>query len=165
MTWLTAMEYLCHKWLRICSTCRKQFPVLYQVRVITVFTVFRLLTDFVCLYNYEFWLSLCKIVRSSVILLLPIIPHSWLITGSITRLTRRVSLLEHLYLYLYQSTPVDNDPLLAYGQRGNCYPSEFALVLVRFMLLDLMFCRSLFVLLYFFLWSLCCLCCPIYGLW
>ena len=37
-----------------------------------VFTVFRLLTDFVCLYNYEFLLSLCKIVRSSVILLLPL---------------------------------------------------------------------------------------------
>jgi hypothetical protein len=33
-------------------------------------TVFRLLTDFVCLYNYEFWLSLWKIARSSVILLL-----------------------------------------------------------------------------------------------
>jgi hypothetical protein len=31
-----------------------------------------LLTDFVCLYNYEFWLSLCNIVRSSVILLLPL---------------------------------------------------------------------------------------------
>ena len=45
---------------------------LYQVRVITVFTVFRLLTDFVCLYTYEFWISLCKIVRSSVILLLPL---------------------------------------------------------------------------------------------
>jgi hypothetical protein len=45
---------------------------LYQVRVITVFTVFRLLTDFVCLYTYEFWLSLCKIARSSVILLLPL---------------------------------------------------------------------------------------------
>ena len=27
---------------------------LHQVRVITVLTVFRLLTDFVCLYNYEF---------------------------------------------------------------------------------------------------------------
>jgi hypothetical protein len=26
----------------------------------------------VCLYTYEFWLSLCKIVRSSVILLLPL---------------------------------------------------------------------------------------------
>ena len=38
-----------------------------------VFTVFRLLTDFVCLYTYEFRLSLCKIVRSSVILLLPLI--------------------------------------------------------------------------------------------
>jgi hypothetical protein len=36
------------------------------------FTVFRLLTDFVCLYNYEFLLSLCKIVWSSVILLLPL---------------------------------------------------------------------------------------------
>jgi hypothetical protein len=42
-------------------------------QVITVFTVCRLLTDFVCLYNYEFWLSLCKIVQSLVILLLPIV--------------------------------------------------------------------------------------------
>ena len=44
----------------------------WVIMVFTVFTVFRLLTDFVCLYNYEFWLSLCKIVRSSVILLLPL---------------------------------------------------------------------------------------------
>jgi hypothetical protein len=43
---------------------------LYQVKDITVFTVFRFLTDFVCLYTYEFWLSLWKIVRSSVMLLL-----------------------------------------------------------------------------------------------
>jgi len=28
VTWLTAMEYLCHKWPWICSTCRKHFPVL-----------------------------------------------------------------------------------------------------------------------------------------
>jgi hypothetical protein len=27
MTWLTAMEYMCHKWPRICSTCRKHFLV------------------------------------------------------------------------------------------------------------------------------------------
>ena len=33
---------------------------------------YELKTDFVCLYNYEFGLSLCKIVRSSVILLLPL---------------------------------------------------------------------------------------------
>ena len=31
-----------------------------------------LLTDFVCLYTYEFWLSLWKIVQSSVVLLLPL---------------------------------------------------------------------------------------------
>ena len=46
--------------------------VIWNLTVITVFTVFRLLTDFVCLYNCEFWLSLYKIVRSSVILLLPL---------------------------------------------------------------------------------------------
>ena len=28
MTGLTAMEYMCHKGPRICSTCRKHFPVL-----------------------------------------------------------------------------------------------------------------------------------------
>ena len=36
------------------------------------FHSFPWLTDFVCLYTYEFWLSLCKIVRSSEILLLPL---------------------------------------------------------------------------------------------
>jgi hypothetical protein len=34
---------------------------MYQVRVMTVFTVFRLLTDFVCLYNYE-----KQVIRMSV---------------------------------------------------------------------------------------------------
>ena len=28
MTWLTAMEYKCHKWRRICSTFREHSPVL-----------------------------------------------------------------------------------------------------------------------------------------
>ena len=28
MTWLTVMEYPCHKWPLICSTCRKHFSVL-----------------------------------------------------------------------------------------------------------------------------------------
>jgi hypothetical protein len=32
---------------------------------------------FVCLYNYEFWLSICNIVRSSVILLLPLFEKGW----------------------------------------------------------------------------------------
>jgi hypothetical protein len=37
------------------------------------FQSFPVVDWFVCLYNYEFWLSLCKIVRSSVILLLPLL--------------------------------------------------------------------------------------------
>ena len=45
---------------------------LYQIRAIAVFPVFRLLTDFVCLLNYELCLSLWKIARCSVILLLPL---------------------------------------------------------------------------------------------
>ena len=49
----------------------------FSLVTIYVFTVFRLLTDFVCLYNYEFWLSLCKIVRSSEILLLPLLYVSY----------------------------------------------------------------------------------------
>jgi hypothetical protein len=43
----------------------------YQVRAIAVFPVFRLLTDFVSLLTYEFCLSLWKIARCSIILLLP----------------------------------------------------------------------------------------------
>ena len=57
MTWLTVMEYLCHKWPRICSTCRKHLPVF---------------------------------------------PHSRLITGFVTRLTRRVSLVEQELLTLLE---------------------------------------------------------------
>ena len=45
---------------------------LYQVRAIAGFPVFLLLTDFVCLLTYEFCLSLWKIARCSVILLLPL---------------------------------------------------------------------------------------------
>ena len=72
----TSLSYI--KWSLLSSwySCNLSFGVKQQlhtqVRVNTVFTVFRLLTDFVCLYNYEFWLSLCKIVRSPVILLLPL---------------------------------------------------------------------------------------------
>ena len=54
--------------------------IILFVLFITVFTVFRLLTDFVCSYTYEFWLSLWKIVGSSVILLLPLFDWGILIT-------------------------------------------------------------------------------------
>jgi hypothetical protein len=56
----------------MCSHISVRHKIWYYI---VVFTVFRLLTDFVCLYTYEFWLSLCKIVRSSVILLLPLFAY------------------------------------------------------------------------------------------
>ena len=59
-------------------------------------------------------------------------PRSWLITGFLTRLTRRVQLVEQ-----------DHIP-----EWGSCY-SIFSFMC--------MFCRLLFVLLYFFFWPLCCL--------
>jgi hypothetical protein len=53
------------------STISLEMPVPSQGRY--GFPSFQLLTDFVCLYTYEFLLSLWKIVRSSVILLLPLL--------------------------------------------------------------------------------------------
>jgi hypothetical protein len=42
-----------------------------------------MLNDLVCLHTYEFWLSLCKIVRSSVIVLLPLLSSKSLFIISI----------------------------------------------------------------------------------
>ena len=63
--------------------------MLYCVRTVCVSVVichygfhsFPVVDDFVCLYNYEFWLSLCKIVRSSVILLLPLLSLCCIMSG------------------------------------------------------------------------------------
>ena len=61
-------------WNLIQPTISLEMPVPSQGDY--VFTVFRLLTDFVCLYTYEFWLSLCKIARSSVIVVLPLFKNT-----------------------------------------------------------------------------------------
>jgi len=92
-TWLTVTEYLCHKWLRICSTSR-------------------------------------------------FFPHSWLITKFVTRVTPVVAtsgagtttLPEHLY-----------SPPIFIGVRVT----------------RVVFCWSLFDLLSFFFWPLCCLITPL----
>jgi hypothetical protein len=70
-------------------------------------------------------------------------PHSRLITGFVTRLTRRVQLVEQELLNLPEH--LSSSPVFS-GVRSY---SIFSFIY--------MFCRSLFVLLYFFLWSLCCL--------
>jgi hypothetical protein len=70
-------------------------------------------------------------------------PHSWLITGFVTRLTRRASLVEQELLTLpeHLSSPtVINE-----------------VCVTRSLVFCVMFCRSLFILLSFSVWSLCCL--------
>ena len=69
-------------------------------------------------------------------------PYSQLITGFVTRLTRRVPLVEQELLTLPEH--LSSPPVLV----GSCY-SIFSFICV--------FCRSLFVLLCLFFRSLCCL--------
>jgi len=70
-------------------------------------------------------------------------PHSRLITEFVTRLTRRVPLVEQKLLT--HPEHLSSPPVFS---RGSCYS------IISFMC---MFCRSLFVLLSFFFWPLCCL--------
>ena len=69
--------------------------------------------------------------------------HSWLITGFITIVTRRVSLVER--------------ELLPLPEHLNSSPVFSGVGVTRSLVFCVMFCRSLLVLLYFFFWSLCCL--------
>ena len=121
--------------------------------------------DWFCLFIYEFWPSLCKIVRSSVILLLPLFTkdhgyvtfvvitirtftHPWLATGFVTRITRRV-------LHVQQE-------LQTLPERPSSLPVFSGFRVARSSFFYVMFCRSLFVLLFFFFGH--CVVCPlIYG--
>ena len=80
---------------------------------------------------YRLSMSLARFICSES---LKLFPRSWLITGFVTRLIRRVSLMEQELLTL-------PDHLSS--------PPVFSFICI--------FCRSLFVLLYFFFWPLCCL--------
>jgi hypothetical protein len=71
------------------------------------------------------------------------LPRSWLITGFVTRLTWRVPLVEQELLTLPEHMSFTPGSYL-----GSCY------LIVSF---HCMFCRLLFVLLYFFFWPLWCL--------
>ena len=69
--------------------------------------------------------------------------HSWLITGFVSRVTRWMPLVEQELLILPDHP---SSPQVFSGVR-----------VTRSLVLYVMFCRSLFVLLYFFFWPLCCL--------
>ena len=73
---------------------------LYQFRAIAVFPVFRLLTDFVCLLTYELCLSLWKIARCSVIVLLTLFTFSMPFT--------LCSCLSRTFLYSYETGFMQN---------------------------------------------------------
>ena len=95
MAWLTVMEYLCHKWPWICSTCLKHFPILSSF------------------------------------------------TGFVTRLTRRVPLVEQ--------------ELSTHPEHLSASPIFSGVCITRSFVLCGMLCWSLFILLYFLFWPLCCL--------
>ena len=97
----------------------------------------------ICVTNDHGYVSLVNTSRS--------FPHSWLITRLVTRLTRRVPLVKQELLTLPEH--MSASPVLS----GVCV--AWSLVF------SMMFSRSLFVLLYFFFWPLCCLFFDIYGLW
>jgi hypothetical protein len=89
----------------------------------------------ICVTNYHGYVPLVNTSQS--------FPHSWLITGFVTRLTRRMSLME-------QELPTLPEHL------GS--PPVFSGVRVtRSLVLFVCFVGSLFVPLYFFFWPLCCL--------
>ena len=70
-------------------------------------------------------------------------PHLWLITGFVTRVTRRVPLVEQELHTLPQHL---NSHLVFRGVH-----------VTRSLFLCVILCKSLFFLLYFFFWPLCCL--------
>jgi hypothetical protein len=85
------------------------------------------------------WSQICSLVVSTS----RSFPHSRLITGFVTRITRRVPLVEQELLTLPEH--LSSPPVFS---GISCY-SIFSFMS--------MFCRSLFVLLYSFFWPLCCL--------
>ena len=77
--------------------------------------------------------------------------HSWLINGFVTRVTRRVSLVEQKLLTL----PEHMGSLLVFS----------GVRVTRSLDLCVMFCRSLFVLFLLFSFGHCAVCPSIYGFW
>ena len=133
------------------------------------FHSFRLLTDFVCLYNYEVWLSLCKIVRSSVILLLSL--FEWYTDAMTTLLTTTnicdtndhgyfplavISLFMRYNQLNKNNTKVSLEEweLLIFLEHIPSLTVVSGVRVAHSLVFFVLFCRSLFVLLSFFFWQL-----------
>ena len=103
----------------------------FTVATITWLTV----TEYMC----HKWGQICSICRK----IFPSFPHSWLTTGFVIRVTRRVTLVDRELLTLpeHMSSP----------------PVFSRVRVARSLVFCVVFCRSLFVLLSVFFWPLCCL--------
>jgi len=101
-----------------------------------------IITEYLC----HRWSRICSICRTS-----RSFPHSWLFTGFVTRVTRRVPLAEHELLTI---------------PKHLCSLPDFSGVRVGWSLVFYVaFCRLLFVLLSYFFWPFCCLSFFNYGFW
>ena len=141
-------------WLRYyIRTCQVQFSVsIYMILKRNVITSKALLSPprpgwwlwNICVTNDHGYVPLVVNTSQSF-------PSSWLITGFVTRLTRRVSLVEQ--------------ELLTLSQHMSSPPVFSGVRVTRSLVFCVVLCRSLFVLLYFFFWY-CAVCSSsIYGLW
>ena len=92
--------------------------------------------QYICVTNYHGYVPLVVSTSWSF-------PHSWLITGFVTRLTQRV-------------LPVE-EKLLTFPEHLSSPPIFSGIRVTQSLVFMCMFCRWLFVLLYFFFWLLCCL--------
>ena len=109
--------------------------------------------SYICVTNDNGYVSL--VVNTS-----PFFPRSWLFTGFVTRLTRRLPLVEPKLHTLPEHM---NSPAVFRGVRFTrflvlwCMFCRSLFVLLYIFFLAIVFCKSLFVLLYIFCWPLCCL--------
>ena len=138
---MTSGDYLnCLKWRTSMSTfldsgllltmklLNQEFPLVNfksSLQCVTVATM-------TCLIVTEYLCHKCPRICSRSI------PHSWLITVFVARSTRRVPLMEQ--------------ELLALPKHLSSHPVYSGVHVARSLVLCVMFCRSLFVLLYFFCW-------------
>jgi hypothetical protein len=111
----------------------------FAVATMTWFTVM----EYLCLKRPRICSTCRKHLRS--------FPHSWLITGVVTRLTRQVPLVEQ--------------ELLTLPEFLGSLPVFCEARVTRSLVFMCMYHRSLFILLYFFFWPLCCLSPSAYGFW
>jgi hypothetical protein len=138
---LTATEYLCHKWARICSVCWNNNPYLPEHMNSPPFCTFLRLWVWVMIFSATSnnlsvmsWRSVLFVEKHGV-------------DEENQRCSCRLTLTRRVFLVEQQQTAILHE--------HQCSPRLF----VGFLWLNtwIVFCRSLIAILSFFFWRLCCL--------